>query len=103
MGAGLGLQSAGLLLAMTTFATIAAGHVLVRRLHARFGTRPAIPLFILGGVVLLVSLLVTGNLLSGILGIIAITFIWDGIEMFRQEKRMRRERGDTLERDAPRI
>ena len=31
------LQWAGLLLALVTFGAIAAGHVLVRRLHARYG------------------------------------------------------------------
>ena len=43
------LQWAGIVLALTTFATIGFGHVLVRRLHARYGTRPAIPLFLAGG------------------------------------------------------
>jgi hypothetical protein len=47
------LQPAGLVLALVTFATIAAGHELVRRLHRRSGTRPAVPLFALGSLVLL--------------------------------------------------
>jgi len=86
------LQWAGIILAATTFATIAFGHVLVRRLHARYGTRPAIPLFLAGGVVLFLSLLAAGDLLSGVLGITAVTLLWDGVEMYRQEKRVQREK-----------
>ena len=85
------LQWAGPILAMTTFATIGIGHVLVRRLHARYGTRPAIPFFVLGGLVLLSSIFILTNLISAILGITGITLVWDGIEIFRQEKRMQRE------------
>lgn len=85
------LQWAGLILAGVTFGTIGIGHVLVRRLHARFGTRPAIPLFILGALVLFLSSLFRDSLLSGAFGIISITVLWDGVEIYRQEKRMRRE------------
>lgn len=84
------LQWAGPVLAFTTFATIGIGHVLVRRLHARFGTRPAVPFFVLGAAVLLASLLVLADLLSGVLGIVGVTFLWDGIEMYRQERRKQR-------------
>ena len=86
------LQWAGIVLAITTFVTIGFGHILVRRLHARYGTRPAIPLFLAGGAVLLASLLAASDLLSGVLGITAITLLWDGIEMYRQEKRVLREK-----------
>jgi hypothetical protein len=82
------LQWAGLLLALVTFGAIAAGHVLVRRLHARYGTRPALFLFLTGGLVLVGSLGASNDLLSGVLGITAITILWDGIEIYRQEKRM---------------
>jgi len=92
MNSGLSLQWAGIILAAVTFITIAVGHVLVRRLHARFGTHPAVPFFITGAVVLLASILVHNNLLSAVLGLTAITLIWDGIEIYRQEKRMLRER-----------
>ena len=37
------VQWTGVLLASVTFATIGVGHVLVRHLHARYGTRPALP------------------------------------------------------------
>ena len=85
------LQWVGIILAGVTFGTIGFGHVLVRRLHARFGTRPALPLFFLGVLVLLVSVMFRDNLLSGAFGILSITLLWDGVEIYRQEKRMQRE------------
>lgn len=83
-------QWAGPALAFVTFAMIGFGHVLVRRLHARYGTRPGVPFLGLGVLVLLAALLVEGDLLSGALGITAITTIWDGIEIYRQERRAQR-------------
>lgn len=85
------LQPAGVVLAIVTFGTIGVGHVLVRRLHARFGTRPAFPLYVVGFLILVGSLILQSDLLSGVLGITAVTVLWDGLEMFRQEKRARRE------------
>lgn len=84
------IQWAGLILGFLTVLSIAAGHVLVRRLHARFGTRPAFPLFFLSGLGLAASLRADADLLSAALGITAITVLWDGIELYRQEKRVRR-------------
>lgn len=86
------MQWAGIVLALATFMSIAAGHVMVRWLHARFGTRPAAPLFVVGTLLLAGSFLAKHDLLSAVLGIVAITVLWDGIEMYRQEKRMQRER-----------
>lgn len=87
------LQFAGLVLAATTLVTIAIGHVLVRRLQAAYGTRPAIYLFGLGALVLLISLAARPDLLSAVLGITGITIVWDGIEIYRQEKRMKPKPG----------
>ena len=83
------LQWAGVFLAFVTFTTIGVGHVLVRRLHARYGTRPALPFFGAGLLVIAFSLATQSDLLSGILGLAAITLLWDGIEIYRQEKRMK--------------
>jgi uncharacterized protein YybS (DUF2232 family) len=84
------LEFAGVVLAIFSFVTIAVGHVLVRRFHPKFGTRLGLPFFILGIVVLFFSIIIDNNLLSGILGIVGITTIWDGIEFFRQEKRVQK-------------
>lgn len=82
---------AGTVLAVTTFATIGFGHVLVRRLHARFGTRPGWPLIALGLALLAYSATLPGDLPSAVVGITAITVFWDGVEIFRQKKRMQHE------------
>jgi Domain of unknown function (DUF4491) len=87
------LQWAGIILAFVTLATIGIGHVLVRRLQARYGTRPALPFFGAGLLVIVTSLAAQSDLLSGILGLTAITLLWDGIEIYRQEKRMQRSTG----------
>ena len=86
------LQWSGLVLAITTFVAIGVGHVLVRRLHPKFGTRLGIPFMLAGGAVMFLSLFTANELMSGILGIVSITTFWDGIEFFRQEKRVSRER-----------
>ena len=86
------IEWAGLVLAVTTVSTIAIGHVLVRRLHPIFGTRPGIPLMVLGVTILLLSGQTPNNLLSGVLGIVGVTTFWDGVEFFRQEKRVQREK-----------
>jgi len=86
-----GRSWAGPVLAVTTFATIGFGHVLVRRLHAQFGTRPGWPLVALGLALLGYSSLLPGKTLSAVVGITAVTVFWDGVEIFRQEKRKRRE------------
>ena len=91
------LQWAGPLMALVTFATIGAGHMLVRRLHARYSVRPGAPFMILGGLVLVTSLLTASNLLSGILGLIGVTLAWDGIEFYRQERRLRRAARDEIQ------
>jgi len=81
------LQWAGLILALVTVATIGLGHVMVRRFHARWGTRPAIPFMALSALVMAAAFLTPDNLLSGVLGITAMTLFWDGVEIYRQEKR----------------
>ncbi len=83
------LQWAGVVLALVTFVTIGLGHVMVRRFHAQWGTRPAIPFFALSVVVLAAAFASASDLLSAIFGTTAITLFWDGVEIFRQEKRMR--------------
>ncbi len=85
-------QWAGPVLALTTFTTIGFGHVLVRRLHARYGTRFGWPLIGLGLLGLGSTLYLQHDLLAGVVGLTAVTIFWDGVEIFRQEKRMQRER-----------
>ena len=81
-------QWAGPVLALTTVATIAAGHELVRKVNFHLGTWPAIPLFLAGAGILAASLFVSSDLLSGALGIVGLTTLIDGNEVLRQEKRI---------------
>ena len=84
------LQWAGPVLAVLTFGTIAFGHVVVRKVNYRYGTKPAFLVFVLGLAFFVLSLLVASNLASAALGILGMTTIWDGIELYRQENRIRR-------------
>ncbi len=87
------LHYAGLILAVTTFATIGIGHVLVRRLYPVFGTRAGPVFWVMGLLVYAGSMVAKSRLLSSVLGLVAVTFVWDGIEFFRQKKRV--ERGEV--------
>ena len=84
------LQWAGLILAIATFGAIACGHVFVRKLNYRFGTKPVPYVILLGLLFLFLSLRTPDNLLSAVLGILAITTLWDALELVRQEERVRR-------------
>jgi hypothetical protein len=84
------LQWAGLVLAILTFGTIGFGHVAVRKLNYRYGTRPAPFFLVLGLGFLGLSFLVTDNLASAALGIVGMTTLWDAVELIRQEERIRR-------------
>jgi hypothetical protein len=84
------LQWAGLVLAALTFGTIGLGHVAVRKLNYRHGTKPAPFFLVLGLAFLVVSLLLTSNLASAALGILGMTTLWDAVEFIRQEERIQR-------------
>ncbi len=81
------VQWAGMILAAVTVATIGLGHVMVRAFHARWGTRPAVPFMLLSAVVMAAAFATPNDLFSGVLGITATTLFWDGVEIYRQEKR----------------
>ena len=84
------LQWAGLVLAALIFGTIGLGHVAVRKLNYRYGTKPAPFFLVLGLAFLVLSMLVTDNLASAALGIVGLTTLWDAVEFIRQEERIRR-------------
>lgn len=87
------LRFAGLILAFTTFVSIGIGHELVRRLYPVLGTKAAPGFWFLGLATLYASLSRSDDTFSGVLGVFAITLIWDGIEFLRQKGRM--ERGEV--------
>ncbi len=84
------LNWAGLILGITTVATIGVGHVMVRKLNYHFGTRPAPLAFLLGAAALTGSLFAASNTLAGVLGIVGLTTVVDGLELIRQEERVRK-------------
>lgn len=84
------LQWAGLILSGTTFATIGIGHVLVRRLYPIVGVKAGPVCWLLGLITYYGSIQAASDLLSGVLGVVAITLVWDGIEFFRQRRRVAR-------------
>jgi hypothetical protein len=59
-------------------------------MHPKLGTKPGIAFILLGMGELVLSACVSQNLISGILGIILVTTIWDDIVFYRQEKRAAR-------------
>ncbi|HID39277.1 MAG TPA: DUF4491 family protein [Calditrichaeota bacterium] len=79
----------GVILAVVTFLAIGLGHVFVRKVNYAFGVKPA-PLVFLAGIGLLYLSMFAGDLLSAVLGILGMTVIWDGIELYRQENRIRK-------------
>ena len=85
------VQWAGPIYGLLTVLTIGLGHALVRWLHARWCTRFGLPLMILGGTLLFESTQIGSNLWAGALGIVALTTIWDGVEIFRQAQRASRD------------
>ncbi|MBN2341584.1 MAG: DUF4491 family protein [Deltaproteobacteria bacterium] len=84
------LEWAGLVFAAATVVTIASGHHLVRKVNYHFGTWPAIPLFVIGAAVFAASFLVSSDIVSGLLGIVGLTTLVDGVEVIKQEKRIAR-------------
>ncbi len=80
----------GLISALTTFLTIAFGHIMVRELEYRIHTiKPAITICIFLGIGLEIgALLADSRTTSAIFGIIGITVLWDGFEFYRQQKRV---------------
>ncbi len=86
------LQWAGPMLAAVTVITIWLGHVMVRKVNYHFGTRPVPLVAVLGLGAMIASLLTASDLLSGVLGIVGITTLWDAFELVRQEERVKKGR-----------
>jgi len=86
------INAVGLVSAITAFLGIAFGHVVVRWLEfrvARLGI--AFLAFLTGGFgIEVLSLAVNQLYLKILLGISGMTFLWDAIELFRQQRRVQR-------------
>lgn len=85
-------NAVGLVSAITAFLGIAFGHVVVRWLEFRVARLwIASVAFLSSGVVMeVLSLAVNDLYLKILLGVSGMTFLWDAIELFRQQRRVRR-------------
>jgi uncharacterized membrane protein len=85
------MNTIGLIAATTTILTIWFGHVLVRELEARISRiLPAILICVLLGIIFEIGAWVSVQpAISAASGIIGITFLWDALELIRQEKRVK--------------
>ena len=84
------LEWTGIVLSLTTVVTIGIGHVAVRKINYLYGTKPVPVVAVLGLGILIASLFAESTMLSGVLGIIGITTLWDALELVRQEKRVQK-------------
>ena len=80
----------GMLASLITIITIAFGHVMVRELEFRLASiQPAIFTCVLLGIGFMISaFVVVNNSFSAVFGILGITFLWDALEFYRQQKRV---------------
>ncbi len=96
------LNGIGLITAAATFSGIWIGHIAVRKIEYLSPT-VWIPssVAILIGVLLEVGAVLSGSLYaSAALGIFGITVLWDGMEFWRQEKRVRKGHAPANPRNA---
>lgn len=86
------INTIGLTAAITAFAAIWFGHVAVRRIESKSPSilLPMVLCGILGMGMELLSLQSSDQYSQIIFGILGITLLWDGFEIFRQERRVRK-------------
>ena len=84
------INSIGIVSAIVTLFTIAVGHIMVREVEYRINQiQHAIIICILLGIGFgLASLTTVNKIISTVFGIMWITFLWDGLEFFRQQQRV---------------
>ncbi|MBN1536475.1 MAG: DUF4491 family protein [Anaerolineales bacterium] len=80
----------GLAAGLAAFLGIWIGHVAVREIECRVVsiTLPSIGFALLGFLCEIGAFLSASNLVSGTLGILGMTFLWDALEFHRQQKRI---------------
>lgn len=82
----------GFVAGITTFLTIWFGHVMVREVERRVHSILP-PILICIGIALAcfyISLQTNSLILSSFLGILGVTFLWDALEFYRQEQRIKK-------------
>ncbi len=82
----------GLVIGSITFVIIGVFHPLVIKAEYYLGTRSWI-LFLVSGLICIgLSLILDGQILTALLGVLGFTFLWSIKEVFEQEKRVKEGR-----------
>lgn len=80
----------GFVIGLVMLITTGLGHVIVIKGEYHLGLK-IWPLFLIIGILsILLSFIVVNTLLSGILGIMGVTFLWGILELFQQRERVRK-------------
>jgi hypothetical protein len=79
----------GFMYAFITLAAVGLGFLWVIKLEYHVGAHLAWPVGILGGIVVIVSMVVPGFTASAVIGILGGTIIWGATELPDQEKRVK--------------
>jgi hypothetical protein len=80
----------GIILGFVMLIATGLGHVIVIKGEYHFGVK-IWPFFLITGMLSLIfSLIVKSTLISGALGILAVTFLWGILELFHQKERVRK-------------
>lgn len=78
----------GVTIGLAMLIATGAGHIIVIKGQYHFGIK-LLPVFLIIGILcLLLSIICKSALVSGILGIVAITFLWGILEIIKQKKRV---------------
>ena len=80
----------GLIIGISTFLIIGLFHPIVIKLEYHFGVKSWIIFPIVGTAALVASLLIDNVIASSLLGVLAFSSYWSILEVFEQEKRVKK-------------
>lgn len=80
----------GLIIGISTFLIIGLFHPIVIKLEYHFGVKSWIIFPIVGTAALVASLLIDNVIVSSLLGVLAFSSYWSILEIFEQEKRVKK-------------
>ncbi|MEE0997283.1 MAG: DUF4491 family protein [Paludibacteraceae bacterium] len=80
----------GLIIGISTFLIIGLFHPIVIKLEYHFGVKSWIIFPIVGTAALVASLLIDNVIASSLLGVLAFSSYWSILEIFEQEKRVKK-------------
>jgi hypothetical protein len=86
----LSLNFYGIIIGIVFLITTGLGHIIVIKSEYHFGIKLWPVFLIIGILLLLLSFVIENSLLSAILGVIAVTFLWAIHELIKQRERVQR-------------